>query len=140
MMDVVNKSKRNGKGFHFVIVCDETGIFDAFYVIKDRLTEDRGTVFISLIYTVSDKNLHPFFKQELNILEKRFSDFLIVHMSGIDITKYYVKQELIEATINSNTLPKMKFLVFGNTEFVNYVSRVLRFLDVKEFMIDLKIA
>jgi ferredoxin-NADP reductase len=140
MFDTVNKGKRNGNGSHFVITCDETGIFEAFYAIKDRLAAGRGTDFISLIYTVSDKNLHPFFKQELNILEKRFSDFLIVHISRIDTKKYYIKQELIEATINSNTLPKMKFLVFGNTEFVNYVSRVLRFLDVKEFMIDLKIA
>ena len=138
MFDAGNKCKRNGHGFHFVIMCDEAGIFDAFNFVKDQLA-GRGTAFLSLIYTVSDKNLHPLFEQELSILEKRFSVDLIVHILRIDTTKYCFKQELIEATINSNTLPIMKFSVFGNAEFVNYVSGVLRFLDVKAFMINSKI-
>jgi hypothetical protein len=37
MFDAGNKGKRNGHGFHFVITCDEAGIFDAFYFVKDRL-------------------------------------------------------------------------------------------------------
>ena len=41
---------------HFVIMCDEAGIFDAFNFLKDQLA-GRGTAFLSLIYTVSDKNL-----------------------------------------------------------------------------------
>jgi hypothetical protein len=138
MVEVGNKCKRNGHGFHFVIICDEAGIFDAFYFLKDQLS-DRGNSFLSLIYTVSDKNPHPLFEQELTILEKRFTDDLIVHISSIDTTKYCLKQELIEATINSNTLPTIKFSVFGNAEFVNYVSGILRFLDVKPFMINSKI-
>ena len=56
MIDAGNKCKRNGHGFHFVIICDEAGIFDAFYFLKDQLA-GRGTAFLSLIYTVSDKNL-----------------------------------------------------------------------------------
>jgi hypothetical protein len=138
MFDDGKKSKRDGHGFHFVITCDEAGIFDAFKFIKDQLA-GREIAFLSLIYTVSDKNLHPLFEQELGILEKRFSDDLIVHTLRIDPKNYCFKQELIEATINSNTVPKMKFLVFGNAEFVNYVSGVLRFLDVKAFMINSKI-
>jgi hypothetical protein len=138
MIDAGNKCKRDGHGFHFVIVCDEAGVFDAFNFVKDQLTAGRGTAFLSLIYTVSDKNLHPLFEQELSILEKRFSDFLIVHILRIDTTKYCFEQELIEATINSNTLPIMKFSIFGNAEFVNHVSWVLRFLNIKESSIDLK--
>jgi hypothetical protein len=135
MFDTGNKCKRNGHGLHLIIVCDEAGIFDAFNFVRDKLA-DSGNSFLSLIYTISDKNLHPLFEQELSILEKRFSDDIIVHILKIDITKYCSIQELIEATINSNTLPAMKFSVFGNAEFVNYVSEVLRFLDVKTFMIN----
>ena len=138
MIDAGNKCKRNGHGFHFVIICDEAGIFDAFYFLKDQLA-GSGTAFLSLIYTASDKNPHPLFEQELSILEKRFTVDLIVHILRIDTTKYCFKLELIEATINSNTLPIMKFSVFGNAEFVNYVYGVLRFLDVKEFLINSKI-
>jgi hypothetical protein len=138
MFDAGIKSKRDGHGLHLIIVCDEAGIFDAFNFVKERLS-GRENSFLSLIYTISDKNLHPLFEQELSILEKRFSVDLIVHILRIDITKYCFKQELIEATINSNTLPIMKFSVFGNVEFVDYVYGVLRFLDVKAFMINSKI-
>jgi hypothetical protein len=138
MFDAGYKCKRNGHGFHLVIVCDEAGIFDAFNFVRDNLA-NRGTAFLSLIYSVSDKNPHPLFEQELSILEKRFSDDIIVHILRIDTTKYCFKQELIEATINSNTLPVMKFSVFGNADFVNYVSGVLKYLDVKAFMINSKI-
>jgi hypothetical protein len=137
MFDAGNKYKRNDHGFHFVIMCDEAGIFNAFNYVKVRLAY-RGIAFISLIYSVSEKNTHPLFEQELSILEKRFSEDIIVHILRIDATKYFLTQELIEATINSNTLPVMKFSVFGNDEFVNYVYEVLRFLDVKAFMISSK--
>ena len=137
MFDAGNKCKRNGHGFHFVIMCDEAGIFDAFNFIADQLA-GRGTAFLSLIYNVSDKNLHPLFEQEFSILERRFSERLIVHILRIDTKNYCFKQELLEATINSNTVPILKFLVFGNAEFVNYVCGILRFLDVKAFMINSK--
>ena len=138
MFDTGNKRLRNGHGIHLIIVCDEAGIFEAFYFVKEQLSCGANS-FLSLIYTVSDKNLHPLFEQELSILEKRFSIDLIVHILRIDTTKYCFKQEIIEATINSNTVPEMKFSVFGNTEFVDYVSGVLRLLDVKAFMINSKI-
>jgi hypothetical protein len=138
MIEVGNKSKRNGQGIHLIIVCDEAGIFDSFYFIKDNLA-GSGAAFLSLIYYISDINHHPLFEKELSILEKRYSTQLIVHILKIDTTKYCFKQELIEATINSNTLPVMKFSVFGNVEFVNIVTRVLRFLDVREFLIESKI-
>jgi hypothetical protein len=118
-------------------MCDEAGIFDAFNFIADQLA-GKGTTFLSLIYTISDKNLHPLFEQEFSILERRYSERLIVHILRIDTKNYCFRQELLEATINSNTLPKMKFLVFGNNEFVNHVSGILRFLDVKAFLIDSK--
>ncbi len=60
----------------------------------------------------------------------------MVHILRIDTTNYCLVQELIEATINSNTLPEMKFKVFGNDEFVDYIYGVLKFLGVKAFMIN----
>ena len=138
MVDAGNKCKRNGHGSHLIIVCDEAGILDAFYFVKDKLA-DSGNAFLSLIYSVPDKKTHPLFEHELSILEKRFSDNIIVHILRVDNNNYCLIQELIEATINSNTLPTMKFSVFGNAEFVNYVHGILTFLDVKNFMINSKI-
>lgn len=138
MFETVNKGKRDGYSSHLIIVCDEAGIFDAYNLLRDRLA-GRGNSYLSLIYTISDKNLHPLFDQELRILEKRFSAHLIVHIIRIDTSKYRFRQELIEATLNSNTSPVMKFSVFGNAEFVDYVSGVLRFLNVDEFIINSKV-
>ncbi len=138
MVDAGNTCKRFDHGFHFVIMCDEAGIFDAFNFVKDKLAY-KGIAFLSLIYSVPDKNPHPLFEKELSILEKRFSDDIIVHVLRIDKGEYYSVQELIEATINSNTLPVMKFSVFGKAEFVNNINGILRYLDVNAFMINSKI-
>lgn len=138
MIEAGDKCKREVHGLHLIIVCDEAGIFDAFNLIKYRLS-DIGNSFLSLIYIVSDKEARPLFEQELSILEKRFPDYIIVNIIRIDTTKYYFIQELIEATINSNTLPAIKFSVSGNAEFVNYVYGILRFLDVNAFMINANI-
>lgn len=138
MVDAGNKCKRNGHGSHLIIVCDESGIFDAFYLVKDKLS-NSGTAFLSLIYSVSDKKSHILFEHELSILEKRFSDKIIVHILRNNTTDHSLFQELIEATINSNTLPVMKFSVIGNDAFVNYVNGILTFLDVKTFMTNSKI-
>lgn len=138
MFETVNRGRRDEYCSHLIIVCDEAGIFDAYNLLKDRLA-GRGNSYLSLIYTISDKNPRPLFEQELSILEKRFSGNLIVHMIRIDTAKYRFKQELIEATLNSNTSPAMKFSVFGNAEFVNYVYGVLVFLNVDAFLINSKI-
>ncbi len=138
MFEAGNKCKRDGYSSHLIIVCDEAGIFDAYNLLKDRLSGRRNS-FLSLIYTVSEKNPYFLFERELSILEKRFPVNLIVHILRIDTTKYCFNQELIEATLNSNTLPIMKFSVFGNAEFVHYVYGVLIFLDVEAFMINSKI-
>lgn len=138
MFETANKGKRDEYSSHLIIVCDEVGIFDAYNLLKDRLAERRNS-YVSLIYTISDKITHYLFERELSILEKRFSAYLIVHIIRIDTDKYRFKQELIEATLNSNTSPVMKFSVFGNAEFVDYVYGVLRFLDVDAFIINSKI-
>ena len=138
MLDVEKKDERIRHGFHLVIMCDEAGIFNAFNFLKDQLSI-RETTFLSLIYYVSYKNPYTLFEKELSILEKRFPYNLIVHILKIGTTKYHFNQELVEATINSNTLPIIKFSVFGNVDFVNHANGVLRFLDIKEFMINSKI-
>lgn len=137
MAEAGNRGKRDGYSSHLIIVCDEAGIFDAYYLLKDRLA-GWGTSYLSMIYTISDKNPRPLFEQELNILEKRFPGNLVVLMKRIDTAKYRFKQELIEATLNSNTSPVMKFSIFGNAEFVDYVNRILRFLDVDALAINSK--
>lgn len=138
MAEAVNRGKRDGYNSHLIIVCDEAGIFDAYYHLKDRLA-GRVNSYLSMIYTVSDKNPRPLFEQELSILEKRFPGNLIVHMIRINTEKYRFKQDLIEATLNSNTSPVMKFSVFGNVEFVDYVYGILKFLDVDSLIINSKI-
>jgi len=44
--------------------------------------------------------------------------------------KDYLIQGFIEAIINSNTNLNMQFLIFGNAEFVDYVSGVLEYIAV----------
>jgi hypothetical protein len=137
MDDAGINCKRYGYGFHIVIICDEAGIFDAFDFLADQL-EGPGTAFLSLIYNVSEKNLNPLFELEFTILERRFSERLIVHIPRIDTKNYCFNQELLEATINSNTFQEMRFLIFGNDEFVNYISGFLSFLDMKTSLINSK--
>ncbi|MDZ7635617.1 MAG: hypothetical protein U5L72_14770 [Bacteroidales bacterium] len=91
-----------------------------------------------MIYAVPGKNLHPLFVKELSILEQRYSGDLIVHILKIDAASHRSKQ-INRATINSNTFPVMKFSVFGNAEFVDYVSGVLGFLEVEAAMIHSKV-
>jgi hypothetical protein len=137
MFDTGTKTDKYGRAFHLVIICDESGIFEAFELTKDKLASS-AKVFISLVYTISDKNFNPLFDQELRILEKLHFSILCVNILKIDTSMSFCKQELLEAIINSNTLPVMKFSVFGNRHFVEYIIELLRFLDIKEYQIDSK--
>jgi hypothetical protein len=138
MVEVKNIRKGENYSFHLVIVCDETGIFNAFIFLKDMLS-DNGKVFISFIYTVSDKNPQPLFKNELSILEKRYSACLLIFIVEIETRKDFFKQEILEAIINSNTLPEMRFSIFGQDAFVNHLSELVRFISAKPYSIEIKI-
>ncbi len=137
MFDARNRGKVNSKGKHHIIICDEEGICDGFYYLREQLS-GRGSSRYTLIYVVSDRNLHPLFERELYILERRFPVGLIVHIFRTDTAKNCFHQELLEATINSNTLPVMNFSVYGNEGFADHVSVALEFLDVKSTAINVK--
>jgi hypothetical protein len=128
-----NRDIRKNK-IHLVLICDETGIFDAFRTIKEHLgSMDEN--FLSLIYYVPQIYLNPLFEREIAILEKRFSHNLYTYTLKAEPGKDYLIQEFIEAIINSNTNLKMQFLIYGNMEFVDYVSEVLGYLNIDTFSI-----
>ncbi|MBN2635658.1 MAG: hypothetical protein JXR61_05265 [Prolixibacteraceae bacterium] len=133
-----NKSKRENKSFHHVITTDEAGIYDTFELVKNHLGNGEDAI-LSMIYVVSKKTDRPLFEKELSILEKRFSENLFICLLIIDLFDFDAIQENIEAIINSNTLPEIKFSVFGSEPFVKYVREVLRFLGVKKSLIVSKI-
>jgi hypothetical protein len=124
LFEANNNSNPRKNKFHLVLIYDETGIFDAFRIIKEHLGS-RGKIFISLIYSVPEKYINPLFEREITILEKRFSHNLYTYTLKVEPGMYDSIQEFIEAIINSNTNFKMQFLIFGNEEFTDYVSGVL---------------
>jgi hypothetical protein len=68
---------------HLVLICDESGIFDAFKTIKEHLGT-RGGNFLSLIYSVPKNYLNPLFEREITILEKRFSHNLYTYTLKVE--------------------------------------------------------
>jgi hypothetical protein len=132
-----NRNTRKNK-IHLVLICDETGIFDAFKTIKEYLGS-KGENFLSLIYSVPENYINPLFERELSILEKRFSHNLYTYTVKVETGNYDSIQEFIEAIINSNTNLKMQFLIFGIAEFTDYVSEVLRYLNMDTFSIKSRI-
>ena len=124
-----------------VFITNETGIFDAFEQIKGQLSQLTAP-FITLIYAVNESNNNQFpFLRELTILEKRFSGKFIVHKLQTDSVTFYVSsiiQEFLEAIINSSIEPKLEFSIFGHAEFVNQITEILGFLDVKSSFIKSK--
>lgn len=138
MFEVNNNSNPRKNKIHLVFICDETGIFDGFKIIKEHLG-CRCETLLSLIYSVPENYINPLFEREIRILEKRFSHNLYTYTLKVEPGKYDSIQEFIEAIINSNTNLKMQFLVFGNEEFVDYVSGVLGYLDIDPFSIESKI-
>ena len=113
MFEENNNSYTRKTKIHLVLICDETGIFDAFSSIKEHLG-NRGEDFLSLIYSIPENYLNPLFERELAILEKRFSHNLLTYTVKVKPGEYDHIQELIEAIINSNSNLKMQFLVFGD--------------------------
>lgn len=122
---------------HLVLICDETGIFDAFRTVKEQLGTSEE-VFLSLIYSFPDDYINPLFEREIAILEKRFSHNLYTYILKTEPRRLDYIQVSIEAIINSNTSLLMQFLVFGKEEFTDFVSGVLEYLDIDTFSIESK--
>ena len=138
MFEATNKINIKKNRIHLVLICDETGIFDAFKIIKEHLGGESER-FYSLIYCIPENYINPLFEKEIKILEKRFYHNLYTYTLKVESGKYDCIQEFIEAIINSNTNIKMQFILFGNMEFVDYVSGVLGYLNVDTFSIQSKI-
>jgi len=130
MVDIDNRTKRVSQNSHLVIICDDTGIFKAFEFTKERLVEEEN-IWLSFIYAVSEENSHPLFEQELSILECRFFEYLLVFRQKIEQGTSCIKQELLEAVINSNTSKKIEFIVFGTEEFTSQLEDILNFLGIQ---------
>lgn len=137
-MNRPNKKVRYRKDkLHLVIICDETGVFDAFRIIKEHLG-GNGETYISVVYSVPDNFLNPLYEREFAILETRFSHHLFKCTLIVEPGNYESVQEFIEAIINSNTSAKMEFIALGNLEFVSCISGVLKYLDVDEHKVESK--
>lgn len=119
---------------HHVCISDENGIFDAFKQIIDELVLNPNPC-LSFIYAICNKVPKLLFEQELNFLEKRFSQKLLIYKVPVRSGTDAINQEFLEALINSNTSGEMKFFLFGNSEFVNHHSDILSFLGVKSVVI-----
>jgi hypothetical protein len=132
MFEANNNSKNK---LHLVLICDETGIFDAFKTIKEHLGR-RDENFLSLIYSVPKNFLNPLFEREISILEKRFSHNLYTYILKVEPGNDYLIQEIIEVIINSNTNLNMQFLIFGIAEFVDNVSEVVGYLNIDTISIE----
>jgi len=129
MFEENNHRNSGRKNYHLILICDETGIFDAFKTLKKHLGS-HGDKFLSLIYTVPEDFSNPLFEKEITILERRFSHHLFTYTLKIEPGKYEPIQPFIEAFINSNTCLEMQFAIFGKEEFSDYVSKVLDYLNI----------
>jgi hypothetical protein len=132
MIGANNKEVDKKDFLHLVLICDESGIFDAFRKIKKDLGE-RTDIFLTLIYIIPDNVIYPLFERELRILSKRFSTIFFVYKLKIESGDYGSIQESIEAIINSNINLKMHFSIFGNGEFVSFVSGILNYLNINTY-------
>jgi hypothetical protein len=125
-----NKNRAGRKNnSHLILICDDAGIFDAFKLLKLTLG-GRLDTFLTLIYVIPENILYPLFERELRILGDRFSSIFFVYSLKIKPGAYELIQESIEAIINSNINLKMHFSVFGNEEFVIYVTGVLEYINI----------
>ena len=138
MYGAENKRGNKEHSFHLVFICDESGILDAFKSVKTHLVRRRG-IALSLIYVIPENILNPLFVRELSILERRFPNNLFISILKIKPREYDYMQEYIEAVINSNTLLNMQFSIFGDAEFVSYVSGILEFLNNDTYSIESKV-
>lgn len=127
---------KNKSGSQIVIICDEPGIYSAFGILKETLKENE-TAWISLLYEVSPENVKPLFETELEILENRFRNKLLVFMIRSDTDSTFYKQRILEALINSNTSEEIRFFLSGKPEFEGRVYEILRFLNVEKSTIEI---
>ncbi|HVN59122.1 MAG TPA: hypothetical protein VMT63_12560 [Bacteroidales bacterium] len=138
MFGANHKPESQGKSYHLVLICDEPGVFDTFRILKDNLWY-RNDLFISLIYAIPEDTVNPLFEKELGILDKRYTHNLFICKLKTSQGECESIQVIIEAVINGNTNPDLRFSVTGERSFVEYVSGVLTYLNANADTVRMKI-
>ncbi|WPU96143.1 hypothetical protein SNE25_11490 [Mucilaginibacter sabulilitoris] len=120
-------------GVHHVFFADDLGVASIFYGLKSRLAEVKYQ-HISLFYCSLNKQ--HLFKKEFKILQKHFPAQLFVsyHSKG-SAGHCNIRQEDIEAILNSNTMQQMQFTISGNEAFVEKIKASLSFLGIEKVQI-----
>jgi hypothetical protein len=130
----MNGFKHKHPDTHLVVICDEAGIFDAFQQTKEALS-DRTYSWLSLIYAFPGGNHAILFDQELRILEKRFLESLQIYRINSTSVNVAIRQDLVEAIINSNILKELSFEIFGTPDFSLRIFEMLIFLGISPSLI-----
>jgi ferredoxin-NADP reductase len=128
------KSIRKDKNAHLVFITGESGITEAFKLIKSKLTSDPESC-LTLIYYTSAYLSQPLFKAELENLEKRFPSKLITHYlfcrNQERSESFESHQQILEIVINSNTCNTIQFTIQGSEEMIHTICDRLQFLGIK---------
>ena len=94
-----------------------------------------------IVYSIHKQLTHPLFKSELKCLERQFPTHLLIYYvinknnSVSDNSDTH--QQTLEVIINSNISNKVKFLLSGENEFVEFITNRLLFLGIKQNQISI---
>jgi len=126
---------------HIVLIADESGIASVFSKLKSRLA-DRSAGYLTLVYARLNNSSIPLFGDELQYLEKRFSDMLeikiIEHEENVAIMKSKLKHTF-EVLLNCSITNELTFFAGGHYELVEHVKKLLVFLGVRPTQITTEI-
>jgi len=120
------------KPTHSIYLADDTGIASIYPALRSGLYGENGH--ISLIYYSESGLFH--FKKEVEILSKAYPTILFVTFAHADFSEFgHFTGEEIEALINANTLPKIRFIISGRAEFRYNIEERLHFLGEHDITI-----
>jgi hypothetical protein len=130
----LEEQENKKQSLHLVYITDKEGVFDAINQIKKELIPG-ACPYLSFIYAYSSRLSRLMPELEFNSLEKQFSKDLVVYKIPLSSCTDCISNEFMEALINSNISKEMKFILFGNVEFIARYSEILSFLGIKSFVI-----
>jgi hypothetical protein len=124
-----NKTLNN----HLVYITDEAGMASVFPELAQALAAESLTA-VTILY--QSNSTHFVFARELNILERHFPARLCVLYESTAVadsdTSY---QRAIEAIINANTIPTIRFILSGRCSFIEQSKAVLQFLGANTIIV-----
>jgi len=120
-------------GVHHVFFADDLGIASVFQTLKSRLSGPCHQ-HVSLFYC--SLNGQHNFQKELNLLQQHFPcQLFVIYHSKEFVGHCILQQDDIEAVINANTMPQMKFTISGNESFAHTIKELLTFLGIENLQI-----